>query len=1029
MRKISNRLAYACRLNKQHTNKSTTQQRSYATRKQRGLLKKECVTGTTTRNWPNKKVQEMSMNNSIIKIAHQQQVYTIKLDNNQTKNYSAGYRLVKRKIEHSIGIRAEDDSAWERRAPLTPRHVEALLQQGIDVIVQESKTRCFSNEEYREVGAKVVESLSHVDTIFGIKEVPPHMLYPDKTYVFFSHPHKGLKKNKNLMERILEKNVRLIDYERIRNSRGKRLVRFGYYAGVAAAIDTLHLLGERLLVHDKVTTPFINIGYAKNYSSLQNAEEILKLQGEAIKRYGLPAELFPFTITIAGNGTVSKGIREILDLFPVKYVTPDELSELWRKKKYVTRASPETRYLYVCVLQPKDWLRHKVTHKFDRLHYFNNPDEYESTYHRKVLPYTRVLFNAISWSEEYPRLITKADINNIDELPLLVVGDITAEAEGSIEFLKHVSTFEDPYFLYNIGKDKAYSNDIKGDGIVMTSISNWPTAFPKTSSESFGDKLLPYVNSIVKPQEPMPAEVERAVITQNQHFTPQYAHLKKILEEAEADQAHEDPKNVLLLGSGLVTGPIVEYLTRFKFVRLTIASSDEKSAEKLCSDFGRDQATVVRLDAQNHEKLSDLVKDHDIVLSLIPAFMHVPVAKLCIEHKKPMITASYISPEMKDLDEEAKDAGVLLLNEVGVDPGIDHMCVMQTFDEIKEKEGELVSFQSYCGAIPSPEASNNPLGYKFSWSPQGVIAASQNPAHYKEAGQEVFVDGKSLLFNSTPLIKKATFAPGFALEMVPNRDSMKYIDFYGFDKSKIRTMIRGTLRYPGFCNMFRCMKVFGLLDDQTRIDFLGTTREISWRQLLIDLSPFDANIPDNVLIDKLVDYIKERLHEKFMQLGVPQTDAECLAGAREAVTGFIKLGMLDPHEMIEKEENLTIMKAMCNLLTKKLGYSENERDMIFMHHEFIVNYPQLETREKISSSLCVFGDEDPDGFSATAKTVGLPVAITAVLKMRGKLGDLTGVCGPTEKIIYDQTMEALEGENIVVQENIQNLFLDEYFDE
>jgi len=272
-------------------------------------------------------------------------------------------------------------------------------------------------------------------------------------------------------------------------------------------------------------------------------------------------------------------------------------------------------------------------------------------------------------------------------------------------------------------------------------------------------------------------------------------------------------KKVLILGAGLVVKPMVEFLLENSF-RVMVASRTREKANALIKDHPMGTSLGWAID--DKQTLEKLISEYDIAVSLLPYRHHSEVARVCIRHGKPLITTSYVQKEMFDLDKEAKNAGILLLNEIGLDPGIDHMSAMRIIDYIHNKGGDVLEFYSLCGALPAPEAANNPMNYKFSWSPEGVVLASLNNAQYLKKGEKVYIKPADLFkdrFNH--------FFPGIGtLEVYPNRDSISYIDIYNIPETG--TMYRGTFRFRGWCETLDAMKSMNMLDT-TITDFKGTS--------------------------------------------------------------------------------------------------------------------------------------------------------------------------------------------------------------
>ncbi|HAH59215.1 MAG TPA: saccharopine dehydrogenase, partial [Bacteroidales bacterium] len=287
-------------------------------------------------------------------------------------------------------------------------------------------------------------------------------------------------------------------------------------------------------------------------------------------------------------------------------------------------------------------------------------------------------------------------------------------------------------------------------------------------------------------------------------------------------------KRILILGAGMVAHPIVNHLlTKNHFV--TVANPDVERANQLIHGFTTGKAVYWTID--DPESLETMVADHDITVSLLPFALHVNVAKACIKHRKPMVTTSYISPEMQALDASAKEAGIIILNEMGLDPGIDHMSAMRIIDKIHDRGGVVEEFYSFCGALPAPEAADNPFKYKFSWSPKGVIMAGNNDARYLHQGQIVDLPTKDLFKH--PIV--VDFDTVGKLEVYPNRDSVAYMDIYGIPEA--RTMMRGTFRYEGWCESMDLIKRLGLISSQI-IDM----KEMAYADLLAHTAGIN-NIP------------------------------------------------------------------------------------------------------------------------------------------------------------------------------------------
>ncbi len=438
-------------------------------------------------------------------------------------------------------------------------------------------------------------------------------------------------------------------------------------------------------------------------------------------------------------------------------------------------------------------------------------------------------------------------------------------------------------------------------------------------------------------------------------------------------------KNVLVLGAGMVARPLVRYLLERGF-RLVQADIDPARAEAMIDDHPNGRA--VPLDMSDAAALAALVQEADLTVSLVPPQFHPVAARACVAAGKPMVTASYVSDAMQELDAAARDKGVLLLNEIGVDPGIDHMSAMRLIDMVRGREGRVLLFQSYCGGLPAPEAVDNPLGYKFSWAPRGVLTAARNDAQYLRHHVHVHVPWRRL-FRDMHMVGCGGVAD---FEAYPNRDSLAYREIYGLQH--VATMYRGTLRYPGWCDCLHNFVRLGLLDLRPR--YLGRTTCAGYLRHLLGVSGGNH---------------------------LPEAVARRLGVARDSlpVWALEWLG-LTSDEPVEASP-LAPLDFLSQRMQAKLAYRPGERDMIVLKHELIAEYPDR-SRELLTSRMVEFGY--PDGDTAMARTVSLPVAIAARLILEGKI-ERTGVARPITPDIYLPVLAELEELGIVCQEEIETM--------
>ncbi len=439
-------------------------------------------------------------------------------------------------------------------------------------------------------------------------------------------------------------------------------------------------------------------------------------------------------------------------------------------------------------------------------------------------------------------------------------------------------------------------------------------------------------------------------------------------------------KKILILGAGLVAKPLVRYLLDQPDFEVEVASRTVSKAVKLIDNHPQGKASELNL--KNEEGLKDEISKADLVISMVPYTFHPIVAKYCIDYKKAMVTTSYVSEVMKNLDAEAKKAGILILNEVGLDPGIDHMEAMRIIHEVEEKGGEIVSFTSYCGGLPAPEANTNPFGYKFSWSPTGVLLAGKNSAQYLKDGQQIFIPSQDLFDNFLTINIEGLGE----FEGYPNRNSLPYIELYGIKSTK--TILRGTLRNKGWCSTIKKIVELGFLEEEEK-DWTGLTYKDFLKKLMGDPAEED---------------IKKALSA---HLNIEESS--------DIIQRFEWLGLLSDEPLpSEKDSSLNILGAK---MLEKLQYEEGERDMIILQHQFIASYPG-DKKEKITSTLIDFGI--PHGDTSMARTVGLPAAISTKLILEGKIKQ-TGVHIPVTPEIYIPILQELKELDIAFKEKKEEM--------
>jgi saccharopine dehydrogenase-like NADP-dependent oxidoreductase len=433
-------------------------------------------------------------------------------------------------------------------------------------------------------------------------------------------------------------------------------------------------------------------------------------------------------------------------------------------------------------------------------------------------------------------------------------------------------------------------------------------------------------------------------------------------------------KKVLILGAGMVVNPIVRYLLDKNFI-VTVATRTKSKADEMIGGHpnGRSVAWTVEQEAE----LDAMIADHDLTVSLLPYLYHVMVAKKCIRLKKNMVTTSYVKPEMRALDAEAKASGIIILNELGLDPGIDHMSAMRIIDHIHAKGGKVDEFYSFCGALVAPEVEENPFHYKFTWAPKGVVMAGNNDGNFLKDGIVKYIPTENLFRN--PL--KVDFPKIGLLDVYPNRDSLPYVELYGIPEAK--TIMRGTFRYEGWCEIIDTLKVLKLISyDKFNMEGLS-------------YAGFMAKMIGEASTENIIAKVAAKLGVKI--------------NAR-AIVAMEWLGLFSNEPMNRTEDSS--FEVVSDLMIAKMMIQPSERDMVVMQHTFLASYPDGK-QEVIKSRMLDFGTLKTD--TSVARTVALPAACGVEMILEGKI-NVKGVYIPVIPEIYNPILDQLETMNISMVE-------------
>ncbi|SFO17638.1 saccharopine dehydrogenase (NADP+, L-glutamate forming) [Algoriphagus ornithinivorans] len=436
--------------------------------------------------------------------------------------------------------------------------------------------------------------------------------------------------------------------------------------------------------------------------------------------------------------------------------------------------------------------------------------------------------------------------------------------------------------------------------------------------------------------------------------------------------------SILILGGGKSSTYLIDYLSdtcQNKDRKLILADLDEKAAlEKLKN---RPNTFAKSLDVSDPEKRRSLIQESDLVISMLPAFMHPTIAKDCLDLGKHFFSASYESEDLKKMASEIGEKGLFFLNECGLDPGIDHMSAMKIIDEAKEKGHQITSFKSYCGGLLAPESEDNPWKYKFTWNPRNVVLAGQGTSRYIEKGDLKFIPYHQLYKR----LESIHFEGLGDFDGYANRDSLSYRKVYGLEN--IPTLLRGTLRRAGYCKAWNVFVQLGMTDDSFEVNFPENS---TLRDFINAFLPYDPQLSVEEKLGVLIQDLDFPTFEKLQWLGffsdrkLPKTSGS-------------------PASLLQA------------ILEIDWALGKEDRDMIVMQHLF-----ELETdqgKEILTSSLACFGEDST--YTAMAKTVGLPLAIAVDLFLDGKI-KLSGLHLPILPEIYLPILEELEKREIVFQE-------------
>ncbi|GIV29679.1 MAG: saccharopine dehydrogenase [Bacteroidia bacterium] len=442
-------------------------------------------------------------------------------------------------------------------------------------------------------------------------------------------------------------------------------------------------------------------------------------------------------------------------------------------------------------------------------------------------------------------------------------------------------------------------------------------------------------------------------------------------------------KKILIIGAGRSATVLIDYLLtqseKYNW-QVTVVDNNAKLAEQKVHKHPN--GVFDELDIFDVKKRQALIKNHDFVISMLPASMHTEIAEDCVRFGKSMATASYVSDSMKALDKYAREKNIVLFNELGLDPGIDHASAMKIIDDIHRQGGKIIAFKSYCGGLIAPECNDNPWGYKISWNPRNVVMAGNGTAEYLSDGKIKLLPYQRLFENYETISVE-----NFVFDAYANRNSTKYIDAYRIPE--VKTLLRGTLRYNGFCKAWNILVNLGLTDDSIAMDNLNELSYNDWLEMFL---------PDG----------NQSSEEKLKHIFQNRIDEEVIEKLK-----YLKLFSTEKIKNLSKGTSAMILQSV---MEEQLKLKETDKDWTVMYHYF-----EYELNGKMYKLESYFDDKGKDCIhTSMAKTVGLPLGITVKNYLKGKI-TLNGVQIPTIPEIYLPLLEELQSYGITFKEKKYNL--------
>ena len=814
---------------------------------------------------------------------------------------------------------------------------------------------------YTEAGAEVVEDVSAAATVVGVKEVPIPNLLPGRTYLMFSHTIKAQPSNMPLLDALLAKNIRLIDYERIREAdNGPRLVRFGKFAGFAGALDLIHALGDRLLALG-YSTPLLHCAAAHCYASVRDGRSALDNMGREIRGGAMPSGMGPQVWVVTGaRGAVGSGVLHVIEGLPLRRVSLAELPALC-----APGAAYDSRVIYLVEVNMQDVFERKDGSGFPgREDYLANPGAYRSRFATTIAPFATVIFHCSWWAQRFPRYMTKREMRVLWEdgnHRLQALADLSADVGGAFEFMPLCTTLDKPTFVLNpVTGNRSEFGDMYGDGVLIYSVDNIPSEFPLEASEHFGAKLFPFLLPIIQSagdNTALPAEVRGAVLLDGGRLQPDYEYITDLRRAYDASIAH-----VVVVGTGSGMGPALEFLGRWPLAEVR---------------------HVPALDATDAAAVERALAGCDLVVSFVPSEEHEALLQACIDRTIHLVLNHRFGGEKRRAHwfAEAKAAGVRVVVEAGCEPGLDHVACAREVNRVHAEGGRVERIRCYMGALPAATSSVAPLRHKFYSRAdvlQGLLMASLD-GEQRTGGFSVRLDASEKLRHAPPVAA----IPALNLELMLERDSSLLAAKYGLDDSTADATF-GTLRYWGFSSAMFALHAVGLLDAVKRTPQAGLT----WRGLLARQLRVDGG--------------RERVRAALKaQLSAYRFLGEELV---RVVAAMEELGLLGDSKVTA---NVPLIEATADKIAESQLYAPGEADQLVLLREIDAVFPDGR-RTRSRAHMVLPGTKK---HSALALAAGLPLAIAAQLCLDGDYTE-PGVWLPTGPTLAQRMHEALVAEGL-----------------